>query len=133
MFRTELESQDMKYLRKYPAASHCLKRITSRGVYISQSYYKTGQQQLYIVPNYNQQDATFLDLFISTDALHVSGGSSAHHEEHITVHTASGIVNQCCRLLVSWMRWNLQRFLIYLFLPTHYMFQAVPPPIIRST
>jgi hypothetical protein len=27
--------------------------------------------------SYNQQDATFLDLFISTDAVHVSGGSSA--------------------------------------------------------
>ena len=25
-------------------------------------------------------------------ALHVSGGSSAHHQEHKTVHTASGIV-----------------------------------------
>jgi hypothetical protein len=49
---------------------------------------------LRVVPNYIQQDATFLDLFISTDALHVSGGSSAHHQEHITVHTASGIVNQ---------------------------------------
>jgi len=35
-------------------------------------------------------------LFISTDALHVSGGSSVHHQEHITVHTASGIVNQYC-------------------------------------
>jgi len=54
-----------------------------------------------IIPDYNQQDATFIDLFISTDALHVSGGSFAHHQEHITVHTASGIVNQhctsCCR------------------------------------
>jgi len=50
-----------------------------------------------IIPNYSQQDATFLpDLFISTDALHVSGGSSAHHQEHITVHTPSGIVNQYC-------------------------------------
>ena len=49
-----------------------------------------------IIPNYNQQDATFLDLFISTDDLHVSGGSSAHHQEHITVHTASGTVNQYC-------------------------------------
>ena len=49
-----------------------------------------------IFPNYNQQDATFLDLFISIDAPHVSGGSSAHHQEHITVHTASGIVNQYC-------------------------------------
>ena len=44
--------------------------------------------------NYNQKVATFLDLFISKDALYVSGGSSAHHQEHITVHTASGIVNQ---------------------------------------
>ena len=55
-----------------------------------------------IIPNYNQQDATFLDLFISTDALQVSGDSSAHHQEHITVHTASGIVNQYC----CWRRWN---------------------------
>ena len=59
-----------------------------------------------IIPNYNQQDATFLDLFISTDALHVSAGSSAHHQEHINVHTASGIVNQHCCLLLSWMRWK---------------------------
>jgi len=56
---------------------------------------------LILVPHYNQQDATFLDLFISTDALHVSGGSSAHHQEHITVHTASGVVNQYCCLLLS--------------------------------
>ena len=49
---------------------------------------------LNIIPNYNQKYATFLDLFISTDALHVSGGYSGHHQEHITVHTASGIVNQ---------------------------------------
>jgi len=32
-----------------------------------------------IIQNYSQQDSTFLDLFIFTDALHVSGGSSAHH------------------------------------------------------
>ena len=62
--------------------------------------------QKIIIPNYNQQDATFLDLFISTDALHVSGGSSAHHQEYITVLTASGIVNQYCSLLLSWMRWK---------------------------
>jgi hypothetical protein len=46
------------------------------------------------------------DLFISTDTLHVSGSSSAHHQEHITVRTASGIVNQYCCLLLSWMRWK---------------------------
>jgi hypothetical protein len=56
------------------------------------------------IPNYNQEDVTFLDLFISTDALHVSGGSSAQHQEHITVHTSSGIVNQYCCFLLSWMR-----------------------------
>ena len=50
-----------------------------------------------IIPNYSQQDATvFFYLFIFTDALHVSGGFSAHHQEHVTVHTASGIVNQYC-------------------------------------
>jgi len=58
-----------------------------------------------IIPNYNQQDAIFLD-FISTDALHVSGGSSNHHQEHTTAHTASGIVNQFCCYLLAWMRWN---------------------------
>ena len=59
-----------------------------------------------IIPNYSQQDATFLDLFIFTDALHVSGGSSAHHQEHITVHTTSDIVNHikksCILLAVIW-------------------------------
>jgi hypothetical protein len=49
-----------------------------------------------IIPNFNQLDAMFLGLFIFTDNLHVSGGSSAHHQEHITVHTASGIANQYC-------------------------------------
>jgi hypothetical protein len=49
-----------------------------------------------IIPNYNKQDATFLGLFIFTDALNVLGGFSAHHQEHITVHTTSGIVNQYC-------------------------------------
>jgi hypothetical protein len=38
----------------------------------------------------------FLNLFIFTDTLQVSGGSSAHHWEQVTVHTASGIVKQYC-------------------------------------
>jgi hypothetical protein len=49
-----------------------------------------------IIPNYSQQDATFylfIYLFISKDAVHVSGGSSAHHQEHTAVQTASGTVN----------------------------------------
>jgi len=36
----------------------------------------------------------FLNLFIFKDVVHVTGGSLAHHQEHITVHTASGIINQ---------------------------------------
>jgi len=49
-----------------------------------------------IIPSYSQQDAKFFDLLISTDALRVSGGASAHNQEHITERTASGIVNQYC-------------------------------------
>jgi len=55
------------------------------------------------IPNYIQQDATFLDLFISKDALQVLRDSFAHHQEHVTVHAASGIVNQ----LLPWKRGNL--------------------------
>ena len=50
------------------------------------------------VPKYNQQDATLHGLFIS--ALHISGGSPTHHQEHKTVSTKSGIcqtVTATCR------------------------------------
>jgi len=43
----------------------------------------------------------FLDLFISTDALYVTGGFSAHYQEHITVHIASGMVN--CNDRIKWI------------------------------
>jgi len=56
------------------------------------------------VPNYSQQDAPYLDLFIFTDALHVSGGSSTHHQERVSVYTASGIVNEYCCWLLPWER-----------------------------
>ena len=69
-------------------------------------HFSADHNYAFIFPNYNQQDTTFLSLFISTDALHVSGGSSAHHQEHKTVHTASDIVNKYCCLLLLWMRWN---------------------------
>jgi len=52
--------------------------------------------KLVLILNYSQQDATILDLFIFTDALRVSDGSSSHHQEHIILHTASGIVNKYC-------------------------------------
>ena len=49
-----------------------------------------------IIPNFSHQDATYFDLFIFAKALHVSGGFSAHHQEHITVQTAADIVNRYC-------------------------------------
>jgi len=46
---------------------------------ISDSVYHIFKPLFTIIPNHKQQDAKFLGLFISTDALRVSGCSSAHH------------------------------------------------------
>jgi hypothetical protein len=67
----------------------------------------------------------YLFLYI---ALHVSGGSSAHHQEHKTVHTASGTVEPI--LLPAAIVNEMELRYFYKLL---YTFQAVPPPIIRST
>ena len=67
-------------------------RVPKKGLSIFDIYMSVHRN---IIPNYSQHDATFLDLSIITNVLHVSGGSSAHHQEHITVHTASGVVNYC--------------------------------------
>jgi hypothetical protein len=40
-------------------------------------------------------------------------------------------LEEACRFQITTNK--MQRFLIYLFLQTLYMFQAIPPPIIRST
>jgi len=70
--------------------------LTTRLYWLSVSVYHSiipnySQQNLcmffHTIPNYSQQDATFLELFISKDAVHVSGGSSAHHQDHTTVQT----------------------------------------------
>jgi hypothetical protein len=71
----------------------------------------------------------FLDLFISIIALRVSDGSSAHHQEHKTVHTASGIVKP---ILLRAAIVDEMELSVY-FYKLLYMFQAVPSPIIRST
>jgi hypothetical protein len=57
------------------------------------------------MPNYSQQDKTFLDLSISKDILHVSGGSSAHHQEHTPVHTAraSFEINKSRNIASCWL------------------------------
>jgi hypothetical protein len=45
-------------------------------------------------------------IYYSQLAQHVWGGVFAHHQEHLTVFTASGNVHQCRCRLVSWMSWN---------------------------
>ena len=56
--------------------------------------------------NDDQKDAAFI-LFICTQSdLHVSGEIFAHHQEQLTVFTASDIVHLCCCRSVSWTRWN---------------------------
>ena len=47
-----------------------------------------------------------IDLFL-WKAVHVSGGSSAHHQEFRTVYTASSTLSKLyCYLPLSWKRWN---------------------------
>jgi len=45
--------------------------------------------------------------FIIVNAVHVSGGFSAHHQELKTVHTASGICEACLLLPLAWVSSNL--------------------------
>ena len=55
----------------------------------------------------DQQDATILAyLFIPNQLYMFSGDVFAHHQEHVTVFTASVIVHRYCCRLVSWMRRN---------------------------
>jgi hypothetical protein len=44
--------------------------------------------------------------FITVNALHVSNGFSAHHQELKTVHAASGICQTCLLLPIAWMSWD---------------------------
>ena len=48
-------------------------------------------------------------VFITINALHVSGGSSAHHQELKTVYTASGFLSSFfCFLPLSWVSWKVE-------------------------
>jgi hypothetical protein len=47
-------------------------------------------------------------IYYSKPALHVSGDAFAHHQEHLTVFTLSGIVRPSCCRLVSWMSGNCE-------------------------
>ena len=84
------------------------------------------------IPIYIQQDATLYTVYLYLEtALHVSGGTSTHHQER----------KQLRKILIFWfiyeiifqyisIRCNFTQF-IYIW-KLLYMFRAVPPPIIRS-
>jgi hypothetical protein len=55
-----------------------------------------------LLPAGNQQEALYGLIYHSKSALHVSGDVFAHHQEHLTVFTVSGIVHpSCCRLATN--------------------------------
>jgi len=49
-------------------------------------------------------------IYYSKPALRVSGDVFVHHQEHLTVFTASGSIYPSCCRLVSWMSWNCKQF-----------------------
>jgi uncharacterized protein involved in tolerance to divalent cations len=51
-------------------------------------------------------------IYFSLPALHVSGDVLAHHQEHLTVFTLSGIIDPGCCRLVSWMNWNWNMWVV---------------------
>jgi hypothetical protein len=63
---------------------HCLRRINT----------------LLNITNKTQRYTVF---FITVNALHVSGGFFAHHQELKTVHIASGICRACLLLPLAWV------------------------------
>jgi hypothetical protein len=76
---------------------------------------------LNIITNYTQEDATFLDLVIFTDAVHVSGGSPAHHQEqklyiHFQILLLAATVKEMeleFGNMYSYLEWNTVREIPY--------------------
>jgi hypothetical protein len=62
----------------------------------------------------------FSQFIYFSKALHISGGTSTHHQEHRLYIQLLVFVKPCCFLLPSRVGWN-------------YMFRVENPPIIRST
>jgi len=55
---------------------------------------------------YTKKMQRYTLFFIVVNALHVSGGFSAHHQELKTVHTAPGICQTCLLLPLAWLSLN---------------------------
>jgi hypothetical protein len=73
---------------------------------------------------YIQQDATLHGLFYLETALHVSGGTTTHHQERKQLYLQHLVF--VTPLLVP------AAYIVYFVWKLLYMFRVVPPPIIRS-
>jgi hypothetical protein len=60
----------------------------------------------YILLSITNKIQRYTIFFIAVNALHVSGGFSAHRRELKTVHTASGISQACLLLPLAWVSSN---------------------------
>jgi len=78
--------------------------------------------------SFQARHALISQIYFCQETLHVSGSSSAHHQEFSTVHLALVYVMQVWWQLSSTTRTNFPN----LFLSRNYMFRAVSLPIIRS-
>jgi len=64
------------------------------------------------IPNKMQRYTIF---FITVNAVRVSGGFSAHHQELKTVHTASGICKACLPLVIAGSKLGIYQMLCVRF------------------
>ena len=62
--------------------------------------------QVNIILNDDHQDAIILTYLFIPNQLYMFRAVFVHHQEHLTLFTASYIVHRYCCWLVSWMRWN---------------------------
>jgi hypothetical protein len=89
---------------------HETKRRTKHSEHLASYEQNIRKIQLLHLPGifmYNQQDATLHIYLFLWNTIHVSGGSSTHHQELKTVYTALGTLwNLYCYLPLSWKRWN---------------------------
>jgi hypothetical protein len=59
-----------------------------------------------ILPNITNKMQRYTIFLITVNALHVSDGFFAHHQELKSVHTASGICQACLLLPLAWVSSN---------------------------
>jgi hypothetical protein len=67
-----------------------------------------GPRIVYVFLRVTNKKQCCIALFITLNALHVSSGFSAHHQELKYVDAASGICQTCLLLPLAWMSWDSQ-------------------------